>query len=387
MSISIRSQTPQNQTPKVEIAWFGDLCNGDFRVFGRPDSDLRSNWEHCSEIINSCDELGYQNILLPSSYVPGQDVMTFAAGVAPRLRQMSLLTALRMGEYHPPMLARSIATLDHMLKGKLTINIISSDLPGEKMESEPRYRRSREVIQILQQGWTRDEIDFRGEFYNLKLPTKPVKTYQQSGGPLLYFGGISEPARDLCAEFCDVFLMWPETIGNIANTMQDLSTRAEKYGRKIDFGYRVHIICRETESQARQAASDLMAGLSDDRAKEIKHRTQDSQSAGVLRQDALRASADSDGYIEDYLWSGIGRGRSGCGSAIVGDPDQVFNKLQEYINLGIRSFILSGYPLINEAKIFAKYVLPRLSTCKLAVEQGRLPNETPVTPLTTGARG
>lgn len=368
------------------MAWFADLCNGDYEYLGVPDGQLRSSFKHCADIVNLADRLGYDNILLPSSYQVGQDTLTFAAGVAPGLKQMSLLTAVRMGEVHPPMLARALSTLDHMLAGRLTVNIISSDLPGTRLSSEERYAKSREVIQILQQAWTRDRIEFKGEHYQLELDTDPVKPYQQNGGPLLYFGGISEPARELCAEFCDVFLMWPETEANVRATMEDMSARAARYGRKIDFGYRVHVIVRETEDEARAAARKLVSKLDADRAADIKHRALDSRSAGVLRQDALREGADEEGYIEPQLWSGIGQARSGCGSAIVGDPDQVLAKLERYIDLGMRAFILSGYPLLEECESFARLVLPRLKTARLARVQGRLPDSEPVTPLTTGAR-
>ncbi len=385
--ISIRS-FPDDPHPPVEVAWFSDLCNGDYEFLGVPDGDLRSSFEHCRDIVTTADRLGYENILLPSSYQVGQDVTAFASAVGPMTQQISLLTALRMGENHPPMLARSISTLDHILKGRLTVNIISSDLPGTKVSSEERYARSREVIQILLQAWEpgRERIQFKGDFYDIDLPTDPVKPYQQNGGPLLYFGGISEPARELCAEFCDVFLMWPETEDRIADTMKDMSARAAKYGRKIDFGYRVHMIVRDTEEEARACARRLVSKLDAGRGEEIKHRSLDSKSAGVMRQDALRETADAEGYIEPHLWSGIGQARSGCGSAIVGDPEQVRAKLQRYIDLGCRAFILSGYPLIEECEHFAKHVLPHMQTVRLAKAQGRLPESEPVTPLTTGER-
>jgi alkanesulfonate monooxygenase len=283
------------------------------------------------------------------------------------------------------MLGRAVATLDHMLQGRLTVNIISSDMPGETLDSDARYRRSAEVIEILKQGWTQDRIQFQGEFYRFDLPSDPIKPYQQNGGPLLYFGGISEPARDLCANHCDVFLMWPETESRLAETMRDLSARAAAYGREIDFGLRIHMIVRETEAEAREAARRLMSKLDEAKGQEIKHRAQDSRSAGVLRQDALREQADEEGYLEPLIWSGIGRARSGCGSAIVGDPGQVLEKMQRYIGMGMRAFILSGYPHLNECRLFARHVLPHLKQCRLAVEQGRAVKD-PVTPLTTAPR-
>ncbi|MEX2578645.1 MAG: LLM class flavin-dependent oxidoreductase [Verrucomicrobiales bacterium] len=379
----IEIRTPER---KVEVAWFSALCGDDYEFLGVPDGDLRSSYEHCGDIVRTADRLGYQNILLPSSYVVGQEPIPFASAMAAQTENINQLIAVRMGEIHPPMLARHLGTIDHMAKGRMTVNIISSDLPGEKLESEKRYARSREVIQILKQCWTQDEVDFSGEFYQLKLPTtEPVKPYQQNGGPLLYFGGISPGAKALCAEHCDVFLMWPETEDRLAATMTEMSQMAAGFGRKIDFGLRIHMIVRETEGEAREASSRLLSKLDAAKGEEIKNRAQDSQSAGVTRQDELRAQSKDD-YIEDHVWSGVGRARSGCGSAIVGDPDQVYEKLQRYIDMGMRAFIFSGYPHIDECELFAKHVLPRLDTTKLNIAQERLPEETPETPLTFGKR-
>jgi alkanesulfonate monooxygenase len=163
-----------------------------------------------------------------------------------------------------------------------------------------------------------------------------------------------------------------------------MSEKAATYCRQIDFGFRAHVIVRETEAEARAAADRLISKLTAEKGAEIKARSQDSQSAGVKRQDELRAQS-TDLYIEDHLWSGIGLARSGCASAIVGNPDQVLDKLNRYMDLGMRAFILSGYPHLDECDLFAKYVLPKLPTCRLNELQGRRVPD-PVTPLTTAER-
>lgn len=372
---------------KVEVAWFSALCSDDYEFLSVPDGQLRSSFKHCGDIVRKADALGYQNILLPSGWIAGQDAMAFAAALAPQTKQINQLVALRMGEVWPPMLARAISTLDHLSQGRLAINIISSDLPGLKESNEDRYERSSEIIQILQRLWTNDgPLEWRGRFYNFSLAsTEPAAPYQQNGGPLLYFGGISPAAQELCAKHCDVFLMWPETENRLSATMHTMSGLAAKYGRVIDYGLRIHMIVRETETEARAAAKRLISKLDLSKGQAIKERSQDSKSAGVLRQDELRTKADSDLFIEPHVWSGVGLARSGCGSALVGDPDQVLAKLERYIDMGIRAFIFSGYPHEDECDLFARYVLPRLSTCRLnEVQRRRIPN--PVTPLTTAAR-
>ena len=378
---------PTRTTKRVcEVAWFDDLCGGDTAFLGTIDPMRRSNYVHCADIMRAADRLGFQNILLPTSYVIGQEVLPFAAAMAPQVNNISMLTAIRTGEIHPPTLARHIATLDHLLEGRLTINIINSDLPGLKEDHELRYKRCEEVIEILKQAWTQDRIEFEGEVYGkISMSAAPAKPYQQNGGPLLYFGGISPGSKEVCAKHCDVFLMWPEPEENIYATMQDLSQRAANHGRTIDFGLRVHVIVRETEEEARAYTKTLMSRFDAGVAAQLKHRTQDSQSAGVLRQDELRQTADADDFIEPLLWTGIGRARSGCGGALVGTPAQILAKLNRYMDMGIRAFILSGYPLLEECELFGQHVLPHLPNVKLSVEQGRTPANVPVTPLTTGA--
>jgi len=382
-SITIRSPHLKG----AEVAWFAPLCNGDDEFLSKHDLRYKSDWSNTSNVLMAADRLGYRNILCPSSYQVGQDTMTFASAVAPLTQQINLLTAIRCGEMHPPMLGRAIATLDHILKGRLTINIISSNLPGTDLSSEARYQRSREVIEILKQGWTQDHIDFKGEFYNIQLDnTDPVKTYQQNGGPLLYFGGYSPPGVDLCAEHCDVYLMWPETEEKLHGLMQNMSKKAAGYGRKVDFGLRIHVIVRETEAAAKAAAANLMSFVDDKRGEEIRLRALDGKSYGVSRQTAMRNLADDDGFVEDQLWTGIGRARSGCGGAIVGTPDQVLAKIQRYMDMGIRSFIFSGYPHLDECKLFGRYVLPHIPTFSMPVEQGRMPVGEPLSPLAGGIR-
>ena len=381
-NISIKSEHVKG----AEVSWFAPICNGDFRYFGEMDNGLKSNWENASKILLKAEANGFRNILCPSSYQVGQDTWSFVSAVAPLTQNINLLAAVRCGEVHPPMLARAIATVDHILKGRLTVNIISSNLPGENLESSERYQRSREVIQILKQAWNQDRISFKGEFYNLELATQPVKPYQQNGGPLLYFGGYSDPGVELCAEHCDVYLMWPESEARLQTLMSNMSAKAATYQRKVDFGLRVHVVVRETESEARTYADSLMSKIDAETGDELRERALDAKSYGVSRQAEMRQLSDNDGYAEENLWTGIGRARSGCGAALVGDPDQVYNKLQRYMDMGIRSFILSGYPHAQECDLFAKYVMPRLKTVSLPKELGRIPSTAPQSPLAAGQR-
>ena len=370
----------------VEVSWFSALCSDDFQYLGVPDGTLRSSWGHCSDIVKKAEAQGFRNILCPSSYQVGQDTLSFVAGCAPITEKINLLAAVRRGEMQPIMLARTIATLDHMLEGRLTVNIISSDFPGEKADSAFRYQRSREVVEILKQAWTQDEINYQGQVYTFSgLTTDPAKPYQ-TGGPLLYFGGYSPAALELCGQHCDVYLMWPEPKEQIAERMRAVNAVAERYERSLDYGLRVHVIVRDTEQEAREYAQHLVSKLEDDAGRAIRERALDSTSLGVAHQAKNRDLADMEGFVEPHLWTGVGRARSGCGAAIVGSTDQVLSELEAYQKMGIRAFILSGYPHMEECEHFGTRVMPQLNTCSLPQAYGRQPSTNPLTPLGAGER-
>ncbi len=351
---------------KLEISWFSALCDDDYEFLGQPDPMLASSWEHCRNIVLNAEKGGFDNILLPSGYALGLDTTAFASAIAVLTSRIKLLMAVRVGEAWPPQLARQIATLDQIAgatpggQSRLNINIISSDLPGDKMDSEPRYRRTVEAMLILKTLLNGEHLNHQGEHYQIEIDPPRMKTVNGKCPPL-YFGGLSPAAREAAAEGCDVYLMWPETLQGAKDLIEDMTARAAKFGRTLKYGFRAHVIVRETEGEARAYADRLLSKLDAQTGEAIRNKSLDTATYGVARQTELReASAGNDGYIEDNLWTGIGRARSGCGAAIVGDPDQVLAKLKAYQALGIQAFILSGYPHINECDMFARHVLPRL---------------------------
>jgi len=346
-------------TAKPEISWFSALCDDDYEFLGQPEPQLLSSWEHCRAIALAAEEMGFDNLLLPSGYQLGIDNAAFAAAIAPMLKRMRLLLAVRVGEMWPAQIARQVATIDQMLGGRLTINIISSEMPGETLASAPRYARTVELMKIMKVLLNGEPLDWRGEHYTLKVDPPRVRTVSGRCPPL-YFGGLSEDAREAAAEAADVYLMWPDTTPVIKDVIADMRARAAKRGRALRFGYRVHVVVRETEAEARIAADRLLSRLDADVGAAIRAKSLDAASVGVRRQAELREAAAGDGYAEDNLWTGIGRARSGCGAAIVGDPDQVRAKIEAYRGLGLEAFILSGYPHARECDLFGRYVLPHL---------------------------
>lgn len=348
----------------AEFSWFNDMCDGDTEFLGVRDESRRSSFPHCLDIIRRADQNGFKGILLPTAYDTGLDAQTFAAAALPHVKNIKPIIALRIGETYPTTLSRSLASLDEISGGKFIINAISSDFPGQKTDAKSRYDRTGEVLEILRQGWEKDEINFEGQYYNIHLDSAPAKC-RYAGSPLVYFGGISPEAKEIAAKYADVYLMWPEKMEMMRQTIEDVSERAYKHGRVIDFGLRIHMIVRETEQEARDYAKRLVSKLDDADGAAQRARHQDSVSYGVLRQDELRKNADLDGFIEPLVWSHVGKVFSGCGSALVGSAEQVQEKLHQYIDLGFRAFIHSGFPLLEEADYFGKLVLPHMPNVSL----------------------
>jgi alkanesulfonate monooxygenase len=280
------------------------------------------------------------------------------------MTKLRMLLAVRCGELVVPQLARQLATLDQMMDGRLTVNIISSDIPGEQLDSEPRYRRSTEIMYCLRQLLDGKPIDFHGDFVDLTIEPPRARTVT-GNSPLFYFGGLSPAARECAAAGADVFLLWPDTTDKVLAVKADMDARAAAKGRSLRYGWRSHVIVRDTEDEARAAARRLLSKLDPDEGEAIRRRSLDSASAGVANQAALRESSDDEGYVEPHLWTGVGRARSGAGAAIVGDPDQVLGKIRELTEAGVEAFILSGYPHAAECDLFARYVLPQIDHGRL----------------------
>ena len=254
-----------------EIAWFSALCDDDYEFLGVADPALASSWEHCAEIVGAAERNGFDNVLLPSGYTLGIDATAFAAGIATRTSRINLLLAVRMGELWPPQLARQLATIDRMAGGRLTINIISSDLPGAPLPSAPRYQRTREYMEVLRALLDGQPVDFDGEFVSVQLDPPRVGTVSGRCPPF-YFGGFSDDAKHTAAVAADVFLTWPDTVAGVAATVDDMRQRAAAAGRELRFGLRSHVIVRPTEAEAIDATRRLVSQLDDNTGAAIRAR-------------------------------------------------------------------------------------------------------------------
>lgn len=246
----------------AELSWFADMTDGDTEFLGVRDPSRASTFAHCLNILQTAEQNGFKAALLPTAYDTGLDPMAFALAAQTHTKTISPIVAVRMGETYPTALARLLTSLDEVSKGRFIINAISSDFPGQKVSAIERYARTGEILDILKQGWQSDRIDFNGQFYNIHLDAAPVKC-RYNKKPLVYFGGISPEAKDIAARYADVYLMWPENIEMMKQTIEEVSALAAKYGRVIDFGLRIHVIVRPTEQEARTYAKRLISKLND----------------------------------------------------------------------------------------------------------------------------
>ena len=214
----------------VEVAWFGALCDDDYEYLGVPETHLASSWTHCSDIVRAADRNGFDSVLLPSGYDLGIDSTAFAAAIATHTDNIHLLLAVRIGEMWLPQLARQLASIDQFANGRLTINVISSDMPGETLASGPRYQRTREWMRGLRSLLSGEVLEMQGDFVELSV-APPRATTLNGQCPPLYFGGFSEDAKDVAASEADVFLTWPDTVASVSSTVEEMQNRARSAGK------------------------------------------------------------------------------------------------------------------------------------------------------------
>ncbi len=156
----------------LEVSWFAPSCWGDTARLGVADPSRRATFDYNARVIHSADDLGFKNVLIPSSFVPGMDPWTLASALGPSTHSTRLLPAVRVGEFDPPMFARAAKSLQQIMGGRLTINIISSDRAGEELSSADRYRRTSEAMALLRAFWTSDHVQHAGEWWSMTCRPK-----------------------------------------------------------------------------------------------------------------------------------------------------------------------------------------------------------------------
>ena len=331
--------------------------------------------EMISNLIDTAGEMGFSSLLTATNYHSHHENYTAAIAALARSRNAGLLIAVRPGMFDAAIYAKMIATAQNLFPGRVRVNIVTGSSPAENAmygDFEPhegRYERTREFMQLLRLFWTHEgPINYesaRFHYAGSVLEPKPVQPIP------LYFGGASEAAMRIAAELADVYLLWGEPLEMIKTRIARMNELSLEFGRKVGYGLRTHVVVRETEAEAIAAANRMISKI-DPQVRENfmkSYAKVDSTGQGNQIKILQAALETGDLFIEPNLWAGVGMARSGVGVAIVGNPDQVAAKIQGYRDIGIETFIFSGYPHLEECRRFGEMVMPLVKGVQITTDR------------------
>ncbi|MEH2269432.1 MAG: FMNH2-dependent alkanesulfonate monooxygenase [Nostoc sp.] len=348
----------------MQILWFIPTGSHDGRYLGTDIGSRVATPDYLQQIAQAVDSLGYTGALLPTGS-SCEDAWITAAAFISVTKQMKFLVAIRPGITSPGAAARMAATFDRISKGRLLINVVTGGDPvqlagdGLHLSHDDRYDLTDEFLTVWRGIVSGETVDFQGNHLNIKggkLLFPPV----QKPYPPLWFGGSSAAAKRVAARHIDVYLTWGEPPQQVAQKIAEVRKLAAEQGRTVSFGIRLHVIVRETESAAWDAANELIKYVDEDAIAKAQKDLAHSDSEGQRRMSQLHSGSRKTLEISPNLWTGIGLVRGGAGTALVGDPDTVAARMLEYRNLGIETFVFSGYPHLEEAYRTAELLFPRL---------------------------
>lgn len=347
----------------MQLLWFIPT-HGDGRYLATATGGRSVSFPYLQQIAQAIDHLGYTGALLPTGR-SCEDAWIVAATLASVTGRMRFLVAIRPGLVSPAVAARMAATFDRLSNGRLLINVVAGGDPvelagdGLYLSHDDRYELTNEFLTVWRSITSGEESNFSGKYLKVqggKLLFPPIQTPH----PPLWFGGSSPIAQQVAAKHVDVYLTWGEPPAQVAEKIAAVRRLAEREGRNLRFGIRLHVIVRETESQAWDAANDLIRYVDDEAIAKAQKAYARMDSEGQRRMAGLHKGSREALEISPNLWAGVGLVRGGAGTALVGNPDTVAARMLEYADLGIDTFILSGYPHLEEAYRVAELLFPRL---------------------------
>ncbi|MGF7033533.1 alkanesulfonate monooxygenase [Paenibacillus mucilaginosus] len=347
----------------MEVFWFIPT-HGDGRYLGTNKGARAVDYHYMRQIAQAADQLGYGGVLLPTGK-SCEDAWIVASSLVPATERLKFLVAVRPGLMSPTLSARMAATLDRISGGRLLINVVTGGDPVELagdglfLDHTARYDLTDEFLEIWRRELAGEEVTYQGRHLQVE-GGKVLYPPLQGPYPPLYFGGSSIAAQQVAADHIDVYLTWGEPPAQVEEKIRTMRALAAEKGRTLRFGIRLHVIVRETAEAAWGAADELISHLDEETIANAQKVFARFDSEGQRRMSELHGGDRSKLEISPNLWSGIGLVRGGAGTALVGDPETVAARMKEYADLGIETFILSGYPHLEEAYRFAELVFPLL---------------------------
>ncbi|WRU95090.1 FMNH2-dependent alkanesulfonate monooxygenase [Priestia filamentosa] len=349
----------------MEILWFIPT-HGDGRYLGTQVGGREADHTYFRQVAQAADRLGYTGVLIPTGK-SCEDPWLTAAALAAETQRLKFLVAVRPGLMLPSVAARMTSTLDRISNGRLLINVVTGGDPvelagdGVFLSHDERYEATDEFLKVWRSLLKGDKVHFEGKHVSSQggeLIFPPV----QQPTPPVYFGGSSQAGQNVAAEHSDVYLTWGEPPEQVKEKIKSVREKAAKEGRTVKFGIRLHVIVRETNEEAWATANKLISYLDDEIIEQAQQRLSRHDSTGQNRMaDLHKKGKEADLEISPNLWAGIGLVRGGAGTALVGDAETVAARIREYQEIGIESFIFSGYPHLEESYRFAELVFPLLS--------------------------
>ncbi|BAT61908.1 methanesulfonate monooxygenase [Variibacter gotjawalensis] len=347
----------------ANVLWFLPT-HGDGRYLGTSVGARPVDLNYLRQIAQAADDLGYFGVLLPTGR-SCEDSWVVASALASVTQRLRFLVAVRPGLLSPTLAARMTATLDRISNGRLLINVVTGGDPVENagdgvfLSHDERYEVTNEFLAIYNGLLSGEIVNYAGKHLRVEDGRLLFPAYQKPRPPL-YFGGSSPAATDVAAATIDKYLTWGEPPAQVAEKLGVVAAAAREKGRQVSFGIRLHVIVRETNAEAWRAADELISHVSDDTIAAAQKTFSRMDSVGQKRMQELHGGRRDKLEVSPNLWAGVGLVRGGAGTALVGDPETVAARIKEYMSIGIDTFILSGYPHLEEAYRFAELVFPLL---------------------------
>lgn len=321
---------------------------------------------YLSQVATAAENAGFHSVLTPVG-LGCPDTWVLCSAIAARTSRLGFIVAVRPSVSSPTLLAQQADTFTSLHGPRLTLNIVTGGDPveqaayGDFTDHDGRYEITDEALEIARTLLAGERITFRGRH----LRVNDAALVAPSGIPVpIYFGGASPAAQVVAARRADTYLLWGEPLDAVAARIETVRARAQTQQRRLRFGLRIHVLSRDTAEQAWAEADRIQSGFDPDVVAQVRHLKSRMDSVGQSRMaelhDVQTPTSAADLTIAPNLWSGIGLVREGVGTAIVGDHDQVADRLTEYVEIGVNEFILSGYPHLEEATRVGEHVIPRV---------------------------
>ena len=319
------------------------------------DENMEASWDYVSRLARRSEEIGFDLTLIAELNLndikgpeaPSLDAWSTAAALAAVTRRLELMVAVRPTFHNPALLAKQAANIDHISRGRLSLNVVSSWWAEEARkygvqfdEHDDRYARTSEWLDIVDHAWKQDHFSRQGKYYrvdDLVLQPKPVSRPR----PVIYAGGESEAAKNLISQKCDAYVMHGDPPERITEKIQDLSTRRAKWGLPpMQFGVAAYAIVRETEKEAQ------------DELRRITNVKQNAAGYENYQQWLANTKLEQRVSLEDYSVS-----NRGLRSGLVGTPEQVAERISEFEKAGVDLLLLQFSPQLEEMESFSQQVI------------------------------